>query len=99
MASCVSKQWQLIMSSDHLWRPIFFSHHHSLSTLHPPNNKPYHHLFSSMHRKPNPPRPSISVSDLIIAVDVFRDNTPMLTVAKPWEDLVEAVGGVFRYMM
>ncbi|KAG1365471.1 F-box protein [Cocos nucifera] len=103
-ASCVSKPWSSAMSSDHLWKPICLSHYPS--SLHLITTNPSlsaRHLFallrsSSQRRRRNPSIPRISLRHLIFAIDVFQRDVPVLSLAKPGEELLRSDhGGVFRF--
>ncbi|XP_008786892.3 probable F-box protein At5g04010 [Phoenix dactylifera] len=102
-ACCVSKSWYSAMSSDRLWRPICLSHYPS--SLHLVATDPAlsaRRLFallraSSQRRHRNPSIPRISLRHLIFAVDIFQRDAPVLSLAKPGEELCGHHGGVFRF--
>ncbi|MQM10752.1 hypothetical protein Taro_043650 [Colocasia esculenta] len=93
LASCVSRSWSAVMSSDDLWRPICHSHFPSLSSLllHSSasftSRSPYRSLFcflrsASPRRRRDPPLPRLALSQLTFSVDVFHGETPVLSVVK-----------------
>ncbi|XP_043725750.1 probable F-box protein At5g04010 [Telopea speciosissima] len=101
MASCVCKSWSIFMSSDHLWKPICFTHYPSLSSLSLTDPTiSYCRLYALAHqstkrRYPSPPR--ISLDDLVFAVDIFDGNSHSLSLANAGKDLDIHRHGVFRF--
>ncbi|XP_064941199.1 probable F-box protein At5g04010 [Musa acuminata AAA Group] len=102
VASCVSKSWYAIFSSEHLWKPIC----HSLfpSSLHLTTANPsvsHRHLFLLLHaaskrRLAIPSPPLLSLRHLVFMVDVFHGDAPVLSLAVTGEEL-ESLHGIFRF--
>nr|DAD18574.1 TPA_asm: hypothetical protein HUJ06_020037 [Nelumbo nucifera] len=86
MASCVCKSWSVSMSSDHLWKPICFTHYPSLSTLRFLDTAvSYHRLFapgqsSCRHCLRSPSVPHISLDHLIFTMDIIHGDSNILTL-------------------
>ncbi|XP_010246255.1 PREDICTED: probable F-box protein At5g04010 [Nelumbo nucifera] len=103
MASCVCKSWSVCMSSDHLWKPICFTHYPSLSTLRLLDSAvSYHRLFalgqsSCRRRLRSPSVPHISLDHLIFTMDIIHGDSNILTLVKSGSDLNNRWNGVFRF--
>ncbi|XP_072976155.1 probable F-box protein At5g04010 [Typha angustifolia] len=102
VASCVSKPWHAVFSSDDIWKPICLSRFPS--SLHFPTTttSSYHSFFSlllssSAHLRRRPPTPRLALRDLLFAVDVFRNSAPVLSFAKSGDQLALAQDSIFRF--
>ncbi|KAL6539782.1 hypothetical protein OROHE_011553 [Orobanche hederae] len=105
-AACVCKSWSISMSSDHLWRPFCSDAYPSLSNLHFAISPavPYSKLFSlgraaDKRRLRKPPKPLISINDLIFAVEVVLNTNrdSIATVVEPGSRLRPDRNGIFRF--
>lgn len=108
IATCVSKSWNIIFSSDHLWKPICSSHFPSSLQLmvtgaDPSSSLRPRRLFALLRaasmRRHVKPTPSISLCQLIFTFDIFRGATAqtLLSLAMPGGELKEAADGTFRF--
>ncbi|XP_057982660.1 probable F-box protein At5g04010 [Malania oleifera] len=105
IASCVSKSWFSSMSSDHLWHPICSAHFPAFSHLRDTGAGaavPYHLLYTlgraaALRRLRRPPKPRVSLDDLLFTIDIFVEDRLVATVARPGEELGAATNGVFRF--
>ncbi|XP_031250382.1 probable F-box protein At5g04010 [Pistacia vera] len=104
IASCVSKSWLISFSSDQIWQPICTTHYPSLSNLKLTHlSIPYHRIYavaySATKRRQKPPsRPRLFLHDLIFAIDLrTKNNVPLLTIAKPVNELCSDANGVFKF--
>ncbi|KAJ8648746.1 hypothetical protein MRB53_001769 [Persea americana] len=107
MASCVCKSWSAYMSSDHLWKPLCLSHYPSLSSLRLIDpTVSYRRLFSLGHTAANRDhrphsKPHISLSDLLFTIDVFHNDSLLLSLAKSSDELdrldTDRQSGVFHF--
>ncbi|KAK6127300.1 hypothetical protein DH2020_038963 [Rehmannia glutinosa] len=104
-AACVSKSWSISMSSDHIWQPFCSSTYPALSNLSAAGGGgvPYCKLFSlgraaEIRRLQKPPKPRLSLQDLIFAIDVVQNRDDRLaTVIKPGDQLKLDRNGIFRF--
>ncbi|KAG8367854.1 hypothetical protein BUALT_Bualt16G0115900 [Buddleja alternifolia] len=101
-ASAVCKSWYISMSSDHLWHPICSATYPSLSNLHPTTPTPYSKLYSLGRAADNrrlqpPPKPHLSMHDLIFAIDIHNNHKHIITVVKPGGELKLDRNGLFRF--
>ncbi|KAG6413674.1 hypothetical protein SASPL_126388 [Salvia splendens] len=104
-AACVCKSWSASLSSDHLWQPFCSAAYPSLSNLHPaaaPASVPYCKLYSlgraaEKRRLQSPPKPDLSMYDLVFTVDVQNGRSCVATVVCPGADLKPDRSGVFRF--
>ncbi|KAL5728756.1 hypothetical protein ACHQM5_001801 [Ranunculus cassubicifolius] len=104
IASCVNKSWLKSMSSDHIWKPICFTHFPSLSKLHQTHPTiSYRHLYTIGYRSSisrhtfNPPPPKISINDIFFSIDVFSNDSQLFGTSKDGKDLVSDPFGLFRF--
>ncbi|XP_057770396.1 probable F-box protein At5g04010 [Salvia miltiorrhiza] len=102
-AACVCKSWSTAMSADHLWQPICSAVYPSLSNLHPTGVVPYRRLYAlgraaEKRRLRSPPKPTLSMRDLVFAVDVHNGRGCVATVVSPGGGLQPNKGsGVFQF--
>lgn len=100
IASCVSKSWFSSMSSDHIWKPVLTAHFPSLATL--SSAVAYRRLFAMGHaaaarRRQRPPKPSLSLEDLVFAVSVSTSHGVVASGVRAGDKLRREVAGVFRF--
>uniref|UniRef100_A0A803P7C0 F-box protein n=1 Tax=Cannabis sativa TaxID=3483 RepID=A0A803P7C0_CANSA len=101
MASCVSKSWSILMSSNNLWKPICQTQFSSsLSNLHNLTSVPYKRLYAisraAVLRRQPPCKPRLSLKDLIFTVNVRKKNNKgkvFAAVSKP----IGGGDGVFKF--
>ncbi|KAL6997568.1 hypothetical protein U1Q18_007695 [Sarracenia purpurea var. burkii] len=105
-ASSVCKSWFISMSSDHLWKPICATHFPSLSTINSPGSAavPFRRLYALGHssatrRRQHPPKPRLSLHNLIFSVHIRDGASRVLTVVTPGAELRADPNGVFRFDM
>ncbi|XP_047331773.1 probable F-box protein At5g04010 [Impatiens glandulifera] len=107
LASCVSKQWLVTMSSDHLWKPICTLHFPAVSTLRSADpTVSYRRLYSigiisASRRLRRAPEPVLSVGHLIFTLIAYA-TTPIgggvvLAVATTKRRLTPSLRGMFRF--
>ncbi|KAK7355221.1 hypothetical protein VNO80_14471 [Phaseolus coccineus] len=100
IASCVSKSWLSSMSSDHIWKPVLTTHFPSLATL--SSAVAYRRLFAMGHaaaarRNQKPPKPSLSLEDLVFAVSVSTRDGVVASGVRAGETLRMEAEGVCRF--
>ncbi|XP_051148840.1 probable F-box protein At5g04010 [Andrographis paniculata] len=105
-ASCVSKSWSISMSSDHLWQPLCSAAYPSLSALRARAGEsvPYRRLYSlgrvaDNRRLRSPPKPRLSLGDLLFSVDIHSRRERIATVVKPGRELQVDRNEIFRFDM
>ncbi|KAM7530026.1 hypothetical protein LguiB_033436 [Lonicera macranthoides] len=101
LASCVSKTWHISMSSNHLWKPLCSAHFPSLSSLTGPAIS-YSRLYALGHtsvtrRNHAPPKPYLSLNNLIFFFDIRLGGSPAVTLAKPVGELSLDPNGLFKF--
>ncbi|KAK9056431.1 hypothetical protein SSX86_023792 [Deinandra increscens subsp. villosa] len=104
-ASCVSKPWFSLMSSDHLWQPLSTTHFPSLSHLRSAAIPylPYHRLFnlgstSAKRRQPPPSKPRITLQNLLFVITLnTTSSSPPVTITKPGTALSVDPESLFRF--
>ncbi|XP_022640288.1 probable F-box protein At5g04010, partial [Vigna radiata var. radiata] len=100
IASCVSKSWFSSMSSDHVWKPLLTTQFPSLATL--SSAVAYRRLFLMGHaaaarRSQRPPKPSLSLEDLVFAVSVSTRDGVVASGVRAGEKLRMEAAGMFRF--
>ncbi|CAJ1967661.1 unnamed protein product [Sphenostylis stenocarpa] len=100
IASCVSKSWFSSLSSDHIWKPILATHFPSLTTL--PSAVTHRRLFAMGYaaaalRSKGPPKPTLSLGDLVFAVSVSTSDGDVVSGVRPGDGLRMEAAGVFRF--
>ncbi|KAJ4850410.1 hypothetical protein Tsubulata_007067 [Turnera subulata] len=96
MASCVSRSWQSLMSSDDVWQNICYTLYPSLSNLkHTNPSVPYHRMYAmassvARRRLKAPIKPRLSLDNLVFAINISalcpnktNKSRPILNIAKP----------------
>lgn len=104
-ACCVCKSWSISMSADHLWQPICSASYPSLCNLRPaatPTLVPYCKLYSlgraaEKRLLQKPPKPHLSMHDLVFAIDIQNSRGCVATVINPGGQLKLDKNGVFRF--
>ncbi|KAL2535017.1 putative F-box protein [Abeliophyllum distichum] len=104
IASCVCKSWSISFSSDHLWQPICAAQYPSLSTLRAAANAAvsYRKLYalgymSEKRRVQKPPKPHLSLQDIMFAIDIHNTRSCIVTSIQPGGELEVDKNGVFRF--
>ncbi|KAF3660389.1 putative OTU domain-containing protein-like isoform X1 [Capsicum annuum] len=110
IASCVCKSWSISLSLDQLWQPLCCSHYPSLSTLHNNNDNnnsydsvvSYRRLYALGQRASNrrlkqPSKPCVSISNIIFAVNIYKNSVCVVSLVKNGSQLSFDKKGVFRF--
>jgi F-box-like len=100
-ASCVSKSWREVFTSDHLWRPICLSSYPCSFHLLVSGISPYHLFslfFSSSKRRYNHPSPlRLSLNQLFFTIELFYGKETLVSVVKPGEEALPRKDCTFRF--
>ncbi|XP_071691195.1 probable F-box protein At5g04010 [Rutidosis leptorrhynchoides] len=95
LASCVSKSWCTILSSDHLWEHLCTTHFPSLSHLRATTAPPltFRRLFglgctATNRRKKQPITPKITLEKLLFIITLTNSNSPPVTLIRPGSSLI-----------
>ncbi|KAK8649254.1 hypothetical protein V6N13_129987 [Hibiscus sabdariffa] len=103
-ASCVSKSWSQALSLDLVWQPLCASRFPSLSHLkisHP--SVPYHRLYviglaAFKRRQKPPPKPRLSIDNLVFAIELSSKGVPVFAVAEAASKINNIQGNqVFKF--
>ncbi|KAM3234552.1 putative F-box protein [Capsicum annuum] len=110
IASCVCKSWSISLSLDQLWQPLCCSHYPSLSTLHNNNDNnnsydsvvSYRRLYALGQRASNrrlkqPSKPCVSISNIIFALNIYKNSVCVVSLVKNGSQLSFDKKGVFRF--